>query len=83
METGYIFEWIEFLIELALQSFHEIWNRIIIVYLIYFSNDSVCICHLFILKFKGLIFNLKVMWDKSEHKTEQFVDKIVFLEIFI
>ena len=83
METGYIFEWIKFLIELALQSFHEIWNRIIIVYLIYFSNDSVCIYHLFILKFKGLIFSLKVMWDKSEHKAEQFVDKIVFLEIFI
>ena len=55
----------------ALLSFHEVWNRIIIVYLINFSIDSTCTCHLFILKFKSLIFGLKVMWDKSKHKAEQ------------
>ena len=62
----------------ALESFHEVWNRIIIVYLINFSIDSTCTCHLFILKFKSLIFGLKVMWDKSKHKAEQLTQNQFF-----
>lgn len=84
METGYSFEKNIFPIEIRLSgfaNFHELWN-IITVNLIYLSLDSVHLCHLSISKFKGLISNLQLMWDKSELKAEQLTYKLVFLKIF-